>query len=71
MIPLRKEIVYKEDIPPEYLQKKANGPFLVIRIKYIHLNKNQIYLTNIYFKTNILKYIKYGYFSIYLFFFLK
>lgn len=28
MIPLRKEIVYKEDIPPEYLQKKANGPFL-------------------------------------------
>jgi len=30
MIPLRKEIVFKENIPTEYLQKKADGPFLVI-----------------------------------------
>jgi len=27
-IPLRKEIVFKEDIPKELLQKKADGPFL-------------------------------------------
>ena len=27
---LRREIVFKEDIPKKYLQKKAEGPFLVI-----------------------------------------
>ncbi|ORX63437.1 hypothetical protein BCR32DRAFT_298434 [Anaeromyces robustus] len=28
MIPLQKEIIFKEDIPPEYLKKKADGPFM-------------------------------------------
>jgi len=39
MIPLRKEIVFKEDIPPEYLQKKAEGPFLPTYMLNRTLNK--------------------------------
>ncbi|ORX56098.1 hypothetical protein BCR36DRAFT_410131, partial [Piromyces finnis] len=52
-IPLRKKIVFKENIPKEYLKKKADGPFLPSYMLNRTLNKKEKADSSLHNQTDI------------------